>query len=52
MMYRMSEEDEKKSEEIRKWLTFDADNNRVLRDDTPEYIRKERERLAKKYFPL
>ena len=49
MMIRMSDEDEKKLDEIRKWLIFDSEHNLVLRDDTPDDIRKERERISKKY---
>ena len=49
MMIRMSEEDEKKLDEIRKWLIFDSTNNLVFRDDTPDDIRKARERISKKY---
>ena len=49
MTIRMSEQDIAILNEIRKWLVFDADSNLVLRNDAPENIRRERERLAKKY---
>lgn len=49
MTIRMSENDEKKLDEIRKWLVFDSDHNLVFRENTPDDIRKERERISKKY---
>ena len=49
MMIRITEEDERKLNEIRKWLVFDSENNLVLRDDTPDDIRKAREKISKKY---
>lgn len=49
MMYKPSEEDKKKLDIIRKWLVPDETNNLVFREDTPDDIRKERERLSRKY---
>lgn len=52
MMYKPSEEDNKKFDIIQKWLIRDETHNLVFREDTPDSIRKERERLLKKYYPF
>lgn len=52
MMYRITEEDRKKFDAIEKWLIRDETQHLVFREDTPDSIRKERERLLKKYYPF
>lgn len=52
MMIRVSEEDEKKLDEIQKWLMLDSAHNIVFREDTPPEIIAEQKRIAKKYFPF
>lgn len=52
MMRRIPDEDMKKFDEIQKWLIFDDNGQLVLRDDTPDEIRKMREKLLREYFPF
>lgn len=52
MTIRVSDEDQKKINEINKWAIWDTSGNRVFREDTPPKIIAEQKRLAKKYFPF
>lgn len=48
MTIRVSDEDEKKLDEIQRWLVLDSAHNIVFREDTPPEILAEQKRLAKK----
>lgn len=49
MMYRMADEDVKRSQSIAKWYEFDKDGNYNLRKDAPEDVIKIAADLEKKY---
>ncbi len=50
MMIRPSDEDLKIMDELDKWFVVDREKQEmVLREDTPEDLKKENERLKKKY---
>ena len=49
MMYRMADEDVKKSQSIAKWYEFDKNGNFNLRKDAPEEVMKIAADLEKKY---
>ena len=49
MMFRMADEDVKRSQSIAKWYEFDKDGNYNLRKDAPEDVIKIAADLEKKY---
>ena len=49
MMIRMSDEDIKLNDSIRKWFAFNEKGRYELKADAPEEVRKIHETLKKKY---
>lgn len=49
MTLKPSDEDIKLGEAMTEWFTFDENGNYVLREDTPDELKKAHEMLKKKY---